>query len=554
MSFNGSGVFVRLYNWVTDRANNIVVSADRMDAEDDGFAAGLSNCITKDGQQTITNDIPWSNHKITGLGTATVRSDATNLGQVQDSTAQWSSTTGGTANAITVSTSPAITAYAAGQVVRFTATNNNTGATTISWSGLTAKAAQWGAAAMVGGEIVTGRTYEAVYDGTNFQVMGITTATPAFGDTITQTSTDAGSGAAPTLEQYRNSASPAAADLIGVTKYTGQNSTPAKVTYATLGAKIDDPTAASEDASLVATIKSAGSDVSAILNAFGLTIGSVAIGRVCEARLTLTSGTPVTTSDVTAATTVYLTPYKGNLRAIYNGSRWELRSSSELSVSVPATTNTNYDVFEDYNSGTPQLVVTAWTNDTTRATSLALQDGVLVKSGTSTQVYRGTFRTTGVSGQTEDSAAKRLVWNMYHRIYRSIRVIDTTNTWSYSASAYQQANASAANQVDIVRGLDEDAIQVNVVGMVSNSSTTVKTAGVGIGLDSTTVNSAQIMSGAGFNSGSSVAQYASYAGYPGIGKHSLVWLERGAGTETQTWIGDAGSTINQTGLIGYIVA
>jgi hypothetical protein len=247
MPYNGSGIFVRLYNWVTDRANNIDVSADRTDAEMDGMATGLSTCITKDGQQTITNDIPWANHKITGLKTGTVRTDAANVGQVQDSVAQWSGTTGGTANAITVSTSPAITAYAAGQVVRFTATNNNTGATTIAWSGLTAKAAQWGGAAMVGGEIVTGRTYEAIYDGTNFQVMGITTATPSFGDMITQTSTDAGAGAAPTLEQYRNSASPAASDIIGNWKLTGQNSTPAKVTYADIQGQIIDPTAASED-------------------------------------------------------------------------------------------------------------------------------------------------------------------------------------------------------------------------------------------------------------------------------------------------------------------
>ena len=39
-------------------------------------------------------------------------------------------------------------------------------------------------------------------------------------------------------------------------------------------------------------------------------------------RLTLTSGTPVTTNDVTAATTIYYTPYKGNAIQLYNGTNW----------------------------------------------------------------------------------------------------------------------------------------------------------------------------------------------------------------------------------------
>jgi hypothetical protein len=78
MAFNGSGVFQRLYNWVTDRNNNIKIRADRMDAELDGFATGLSNCITKDGQTTVSANIPFNDKKITGLGDATSAADALN--------------------------------------------------------------------------------------------------------------------------------------------------------------------------------------------------------------------------------------------------------------------------------------------------------------------------------------------------------------------------------------------------------------------------------------------------------------------------------------------
>ena len=78
MAYNGSGTFTRLYNWVTDRTNAIKIRADRMDAEMDGMASGLSNVICKDGQTTLTGDIPFANRKLTGLGNATLPADAMN--------------------------------------------------------------------------------------------------------------------------------------------------------------------------------------------------------------------------------------------------------------------------------------------------------------------------------------------------------------------------------------------------------------------------------------------------------------------------------------------
>ena len=49
-----------------------------MDEEMDGIASGLSNVICKDGQTTITANIPFNNRKITGLGDATAAADALN--------------------------------------------------------------------------------------------------------------------------------------------------------------------------------------------------------------------------------------------------------------------------------------------------------------------------------------------------------------------------------------------------------------------------------------------------------------------------------------------
>lgn len=67
MSFNGTGVFERLYSWVADAANGIFIRADRMDAEMDGFATGLSQCLTRDGQAPMTANLKMGGFAITGL-------------------------------------------------------------------------------------------------------------------------------------------------------------------------------------------------------------------------------------------------------------------------------------------------------------------------------------------------------------------------------------------------------------------------------------------------------------------------------------------------------
>ena len=136
MAFNGSGVFNRIYNWVNDKANGYKITASRMDGEFDGIATGLSNCITKDGQTTISANIPFSTYKLTGLGSGTARTDAINVGQVQDNQFLYLGTTSGSADAYILAPSPAITAYTATQ--QFTAKINATNLTTTPYLQLSA--------------------------------------------------------------------------------------------------------------------------------------------------------------------------------------------------------------------------------------------------------------------------------------------------------------------------------------------------------------------------------------------------------------------------------
>lgn len=249
----------------------------------------------------------------------------------------------------------------------------------------------------------------------------------------------------------------------------------------------------------------------------------------CQGRLTLTTVTPVTTSDVMAATTVYFTPYLGDLLALYDGSNgWKTYNFTEISVAVPSTLFKLFDVFVYDNSGTPTLETLDWNQSTgsittpgisnatpmvvtstghglsngdlvgisgavgntaangkiwtvsavtantfaltggtgngawtsggtwykipnTRATSLVLQNGVLVKSGATTRRYLGTLMTTGTSGQTEDSLLNRLCWNLYNQVLRGLYKADST-THTYNNTAERPWNADPSIRLQFVQG------------------------------------------------------------------------------------------------------
>lgn len=139
MAFNGMGLFVRLYNWVQDRNNGIKILAARMDAEMDGFATGLSTCITKDGQQTVTADIPFNSHKITLLASPTLRTDGMNLAQAQDGTASYVSVTG--SGTYIGSLNPAVSTTPDGMLVQvyFAKSNATTGTASLNLNGIGAR-------------------------------------------------------------------------------------------------------------------------------------------------------------------------------------------------------------------------------------------------------------------------------------------------------------------------------------------------------------------------------------------------------------------------------
>lgn len=105
---------------------------------------------------------------------ATTRAHAPTLGQVQDSTALWGGTSGGTANAQTLTLSPAITAYVAGQRFKFIAGLTSSAALTLQINGIASPVTCLQAGSKTAfppfSWIIAGLVYEALYDGTNFLI------------------------------------------------------------------------------------------------------------------------------------------------------------------------------------------------------------------------------------------------------------------------------------------------------------------------------------------------------------------------------------------------
>ena len=149
-------------------------------------------------------------------------------------------------------------------------------------------------------------------------------------------------------------------------------------------------------------------------------------------RLSVQSGVPVPTSDVSSAGTVYWVPGDGNEIALYDAddSVWNVHSSSELSIPA-AGQSTGWNLVDVFayadGGGNVALERLSWDGaadlrDLVRVTPLTWKDGVRVKSGDPTRRYVGSFfcftSAADTTGITEDSRAKRYVWNRDNRAPR----------------------------------------------------------------------------------------------------------------------------------------
>lgn len=164
MPRNGAGTYVKA---VSDFVSATTISSSDMNTLIDDIVTALTNSIAKNGETTVTGNIPMGSKKLTGLTTGSALTDSITLGQAQNGGFLYATSSG--TDTITVTLTPSITAYAEGQVFRFKAGGTNTGAITIDF-GPGAKTGQINGSAVPAGAIESGKFYEAIYDGTQFQL------------------------------------------------------------------------------------------------------------------------------------------------------------------------------------------------------------------------------------------------------------------------------------------------------------------------------------------------------------------------------------------------
>lgn len=272
-------------------------------------------------------------------------------------------------------------------------------------------------------------------------------------------------------------------------------------------------------------------------------------------------------SDTDATTSVYLVPFKGNKISLYVGTtvdEWRTYTTTQITLNLGTlVSGKNYDVFAyfDDTTGTVKLELgAAWTDDTTRSEAIAFLDGVLVKDADHTRRLIGTIRTISTT-QTRDSKAHRFIWNVDNKVERPISVTDTTPSWGYNDpnGAWRQANNSSANQVAYVSGAMDDGqnrpVQCDVrSGAFQVSSGSVfPIAVVGLGIDDSTTNSAQIRQNVPFVAvNTPLPISAHYVGMTQTGYHELRWLEAAASGSPYQFTGSDIFGFMASGILGTI--
>ena len=233
------------------------------------------------------------------------------------------------------------------------------------------------------------------------------------------------------------------------------------------------------------------------------------------------SGGPVQgSSDITAATTVYYSPYVGNQIPIWNGSSFSILPFAELSLSLSTSaqaSNGIYDACVFNNSGVPTLVFgPAWSNATAGAGSrgtgagsaqISKQNGIWVNSfsiaannGSNTYTiaalqctYVGSVAIDSTPGQvsayrTWGQNRKFGVWNAYNRQPIYLEVGDSTTSWTYNVNAWRPSHGSTNNELTIFTGLPEESFNLKFVqgmGASSLGSGQIASIAIGIGINTT---------------------------------------------------------------------
>jgi hypothetical protein len=212
-----------------------------------------------------------------------------------------------------------------------------------------------------------------------------------------------------------------------------------------------------------------------------------------QGRLTLVSNTPVMTSDVVNATTVYYTPYVGSyLPACTSVCAGSWAQFNELTLTLNAShqlAGNIYDLFvfqsgaslvlgansvpwpsiNSRGSGFAQLHLVSgiWTSATGTGSSL-YYNGTTGYSDILNPVYVGSIYMTGdgeTSMQFKPAAAAGGsnpilgLYNAYNRVRVTSEESDSNSSWTYNSPSVQPADNNSNNSIRLIDGLAQSRVE-----------------------------------------------------------------------------------------------
>ena len=245
-------------------------------------------------------------------------------------------------------------------------------------------------------------------------------------------------------------------------------------------------------------------------------ISMTSIYTAPQGRLTLTSNTPVMAADALAATSIYYTPYQGNIVPIYDGANMQSYSFGQLTMALNSSNQTSghiYDLFAFLNSSVVTIGAgPAWSSSTARGTGagtteLQQVDGLWVNANTITlkngsttysnipvgeATYLGSvymsangqtqfnIKPAAASGGTNNIVG---IWNAYNRVSLKTICRDSSG-YTYASNTWRKADNNANNRISFLDGLGQSSVAATFINSVGTAATGTQVY-IGLNLNST---------------------------------------------------------------------
>ena len=304
---------------------------------------------------------------------------------------------------------------------------------------------------------------------------------------------------------------------------------------------------------------------------------AAAVVTAPQGYLTPTSGVPIIPGDVSAATTIYYTPYTGVLVPIYSGVAMvptSIVTELQLTLTSSHVASNIYDCFifllngvatlgtgPSWSAGSAGSIAAGTCARGTGAGGAALSriSGILTNTvsmtirygdGTTTTTvaanqatYVGSLFMDGTNGQVScyrsyGQSRKWGIWNAYNRAPVILKAGDSSSPWNYATATYRASRGDSANSLTIFSGLAEEVYDLAFL-QNGNTNSNNSNLNIGIGYNST---SATTGTTGGFYGATSSASYlwemtASYKAPPALGINVITSLEKSTGSGSETYYG-----------------